>query len=101
MKATGIVRKVDPLGRIVLPKSLRTTLKMDVDDPVEVYMEGECIYLKRFEPVCTFCGSTGKLTAFKDKSICKKCLDAVKDGKKQKICDSIARQYVGFCLPGS
>ncbi|MDD4494443.1 MAG: AbrB/MazE/SpoVT family DNA-binding domain-containing protein [Eubacteriales bacterium] len=78
MKATGIVRKVDPLGRIVLPKSLRTTLKMDVDDPIEIYMEGECIHMKRFEPICVFCGETGKLTAFKEKGICKKCLDAVK-----------------------
>ena len=57
MKSTGIVRKVDELGRIVLPIELRRTLGIDLRDPLEIYVEGESIVLKKYNPTCIFCGS--------------------------------------------
>ena len=58
MKATGIVRKVDELGRIVLPIELRRTLNIDIRDPLEIYVDGESIMLKKYQPACIFCGSS-------------------------------------------
>ena len=58
MKATGIVRKVDELGRIVLPIELRRTLNIDIKDPLEIYVDGESIMLKKYQPACVFCGSS-------------------------------------------
>jgi len=57
MKATGIVRKVDELGRIVLPIELRRTLGIDEKDPLEIYVDQEKIILKKYEPACVFCGN--------------------------------------------
>lgn len=54
MKATGIVRKVDELGRIVLPIELRRTLDINIKDPVEIYVDGDFIMLKKYEPACVF-----------------------------------------------
>lgn len=75
MKATGIVRKVDELGRIVLPKELRTVLDIDIKDPVEIFTEEEYIVLKKYDPSCCLCGSMENLRYFKDKKICRKCID--------------------------
>ena len=55
MKATGIVRKVDELGRIVLPIELRRTLNIEIKDPLEIYVDGESIMLKKYQPACVFC----------------------------------------------
>ena len=57
MKATGIVRRLDDLGRIVLPIELRRTLNLEIKDPVEIFTENDCVILKKFEPTCIFCGS--------------------------------------------
>ena len=57
MKATGIVRKVDELGRIVLPIELRRTLNIRHEDPIEIFVDGDYIMLKKYEPACIFCGN--------------------------------------------
>ena len=57
MKSTGIVRKVDELGRIVLPIELRRTLEIADRDPLEIYVEGSSIVLKKYRPTCIFCDS--------------------------------------------
>ncbi|MEA4989181.1 MAG: AbrB/MazE/SpoVT family DNA-binding domain-containing protein [Anaerovorax sp.] len=75
MKATGIVRKVDELGRIVLPIELRRTLDIEIKTPIEIYVEGEYIILKKYNPSCCICGSMDELINFKGKNICKKCID--------------------------
>ena len=75
MKTTGIIRKVDELGRIVVPIELRNKLNIDVRDEVEIYVEGNSIILKKFEPDCIFCGKTSNLVDYKGKLICKKCLN--------------------------
>ena len=73
MKSTGIVRKVDELGRIVLPIELRNTLKIAPRDALEIYTEGDCVMLKKYEPACTFCGNFKEIRDFKGKSICGDC----------------------------
>ncbi|MBO0572775.1 AbrB/MazE/SpoVT family DNA-binding domain-containing protein [Clostridium botulinum] len=74
MKSTGIVRKVDELGRIVIPKELRRTLNIEEGDGLEIYTEGEQIILKKYEPCCIFCGEAKEVMNFKGKNICKICL---------------------------
>lgn len=75
MKSTGIVRKVDQLGRIVLPAELRKTLNIEDKDPVEIYVDGESIVLKKYEPSCVFCGEAKDTKNFEGKNICSKCID--------------------------
>lgn len=74
MKSTGIVRKVDELGRIVLPIELRRTLDIDVKDALEIYVEGNQIILQKYEPDCVFCGDSKDVLRFKEKNICRKCI---------------------------
>lgn len=76
MKATGIVRRVDQLGRIVIPVELRRELDIDIDlkDSLEIYVEGDSIILKKYNPSCIFCGNMRNIEKFKEKNICHKCL---------------------------
>ncbi|GAA0735580.1 AbrB/MazE/SpoVT family DNA-binding domain-containing protein [Clostridium oceanicum] len=75
MKSTGIVRKVDKLGRIVLPKELRKALNIKENQTsLEIYTEGEQIVLKKYEPACIFCGEANEVMNFKGKNICEKCM---------------------------
>jgi transcriptional pleiotropic regulator of transition state genes len=78
MKSTGIVRKVDELGRVVIPIELRRTLRIEEKDALEIYVDGEKIILKKYEPACIFCGNAENVQNFRDKNICKDCLDAMK-----------------------
>lgn len=74
MKSTGIVRKVDNLGRIVIPKELRNTLNIQEGSPLEIYTDDGQIILKKYEPDCIFCGEADDVVNWKGKNICKKCL---------------------------
>ena len=74
MKSTGIVRKVDELGRIVLPIELRRTLGIDVKDALEIFVDGNQIVLNKYEPACIFCNSANDIVNFKGKNICRQCL---------------------------
>ncbi len=78
MKSTGIVRKVDELGRIVVPKELRRTLNIDEGTPLEIFTEEDCIILRKYEPGCVFCDSVKDLTVHKGKNICPACLAELK-----------------------
>ena len=73
MKSTGIVRRVDELGRIVLPKELRGTLDIKERDAVEIFVEGDLVILKKYHPACIFCGEADEVTDFRGKKICNKC----------------------------
>ena len=75
MKSTGIVRKVDELGRIVIPIELRRTLNVAEKDALEIYVDGEQIILKKYEPACIFCDDARDITVYKGKNICKNSLD--------------------------
>jgi len=74
MKSTGIVRKVDELGRVVLPIELRRTLGIEEKDALEIYVDREKIILKKYEPACVFCGNAEEVQNFKGKNICRECL---------------------------
>jgi len=78
MKSTGIVRKVDELGRVVIPIELRRTLNIDIKDALEIFVEGESIILKKYEPSCIFCGQARNTISFKNKLICNDCLKEFK-----------------------
>lgn len=73
MKTTGIVRKVDELGRIVLPIELRRTLGIEEKDALEIYVDENTIMLKKYEPACIFCGSADNVMNFKGKNVCEHC----------------------------
>ncbi len=73
MKATGIIRRVDELGRVVIPIEIRNQFNIVEKDPIEIYVDGSSIVLKKYEPNCIFCGSTKKLVDFKGKLVCDKC----------------------------
>lgn len=77
MKSTGIVRRVDELGRIVIPIELRNNLKIAEKDPLEIFVDGSSIVLKKHEDNCIFCGGTKDLVSYKDKLICNKCANKV------------------------
>ena len=79
MKSTGIVRNIDELGRVVVPKELRKKLGIANTDPVEIYVEDDKIILKKYAPVCHFCGGTEGLTEFKEKNICQSCIADLTD----------------------
>lgn len=78
MKATGIVRKVDELGRIVLPIELRRTLDIEIKDPLEIFVNDDCIILKKYTPACIFCGSAKDVKRIKEKNICAACIEELK-----------------------
>jgi len=73
VKTTGIVRRIDELGRVVLPVELRRTLGLDVRDPVEVFVEEDTIILRKYHPNCIFCGSSKNISQFRNKPICTDC----------------------------
>lgn len=74
MKSTGIIRKVDELGRIVLPIELRRTLDIAERDELEIYLDNGRIVLQKFEPACIFCGSTYRLVSYREKNVCQECI---------------------------
>ena len=74
MKSTGIVRRVDELGRIVLPVELRRTMGILEKDMLEIFVEGSSIILKKYENTCIFCNSAEDIAVFHGKNVCPKCL---------------------------
>ena len=81
MKVTGVVRKLDELGRIVLPIELRRTLDIKEKDSVEIFVEGDLVILKKYQPSCIFCGESKGIKNYRGKNICKKCLSEIKWSK--------------------
>ena len=78
MKSTGVVRKVDELGRIVVPIELRRTMDISVKDTLEIFVEGDKIILKKYHPACIFCENAKDVISYKGKMICKDCLNDLK-----------------------
>jgi len=74
MKSTGIIRRVDELGRVVLPVELRRTLNISDKDSVEIYVDEEKIVLRKYEPACIFCGNADDGEQYRGKNICQECL---------------------------
>ena len=74
MKSTGIVRPLDSLGRVVLPIELRRVLGLKPKDPVEIFVDGDYILLKKYQPSCVFCDSMEEITVYKGKNVCGDCV---------------------------
>ena len=74
MKATGVIRKIDGLGRIVIPMEIRNKLEISENAPLEIHLEGSTIVVSKYEPDCTFCGSSKNITEYKGKNVCEKCM---------------------------
>ena len=81
MKSTGIVRKVDELGRIVLPIELRRTLDIAEKDSLEIYVDEEAIILRKYQPACIFCDNARDVVVYKGKNVCKDCIKSLEDIK--------------------
>ena len=79
MKSTGIVRKVDDLGRVVFPIEMRKTMDIEPKDPIEIYVEGDRIIFKKYESGCHFCGEMKDNTYFKEKLVCETCVEELKE----------------------
>ena len=79
MKSTGIVRRIDELGRIVLPAELRRTLNIGERETMEIFVDGSSIVLKQYSPACIFCDSARDVVLFKGKNICTRCLRQLRE----------------------
>ena len=79
MKSTGRVRKLDELGRIVIPMEIRNTFDINSRDALEIFTEDDRIVLKKYEPCCIFCGSPKDNILYNDKRICKDCANKIKE----------------------
>lgn len=77
MNNTGIIRRIDELGRIVIPIEIRNNFDIKEKDPIEIYVDNDSIVLKKYEPSCFFCGESENIIEFKNKIICKKCIKAI------------------------
>ena len=78
MKSTGVVRKVDELGRIVLPIEIRKTLDIQQKDAIEIFIDEDKIILQKYQSSCIFCDNADDLMYFNDQRICRECLEKLK-----------------------
>ncbi len=74
MKTLGITRKIDSMGRLVIPTEIRKMLGLNNHDPVELFMDGDTVIVKKYLPHCIFCGEAKEITEYKGKRICQRCL---------------------------
>ncbi len=80
MKSTGIVRRVDELGRIVIPIELRKTMDIKEKDPLEILVNNDQIILRKYESACIFCGNAESLVDHHGRKVCKLCMDQIARG---------------------
>ena len=78
MKSTGIVRKIDELGRMVVPKEIRDNMGIKPNDPMEFFIEGERIIVTKYNEGCSLCGGDDNLADFGEKRLCSACIEAIK-----------------------
>jgi transcriptional pleiotropic regulator of transition state genes len=97
MKATGIVRPVDALGRVVIPVELRRNLGIKTEDSLEIFVDGQYIMLKKYEPSCIFCGEMDDVKMIHGKTVCGKCIEEY--AEYNVVCDAVASQNVADNWP--
>ena len=78
MKDIGIVRNIDEMGRLVIPKEMRRKMDIDTGDEIEFFIEGDRIVLRKYQPSCLFCGSEVALVEYKGKRLCAECVSQMK-----------------------
>ena len=81
MKSTGVVRRIDDLGRIVLPIEIRKNLNIENRDAVEIFIDEDKVVLKKYEPACIFCGNADDVILFRNKLVCRECVDKLQSAK--------------------
>ncbi len=79
MNSTGITRKLDDLGRIVLPMEIRTKFNINPKDALEIFIDGDKIVLKKYEPCCIFCGNVSDNILYQEKRVCRKCIEKLQN----------------------
>ena len=79
MKSTGTVKKIDELGRIVLPKNIRIPMGIETGDAVEIFTDGDRIILQKFQSSCIFCGEAEEVVYYNGKRICSACVENIKN----------------------
>ena len=78
MKSTGFVKKIDELGRILIPKELRSSMELDTKDALEMFVDGDRIVLQKYQPACIFCNNADNIIFFEGRRICASCLSKLK-----------------------
>ncbi|MBE6553445.1 MAG: AbrB family transcriptional regulator [Ruminococcaceae bacterium] len=78
MKSTGMVRRIDDLGRIVLPAEIRHSMDIQLRDTLEIFTDEDRIILQKYHPACIFCSNADDVVFFQDRRICKTCLEKIK-----------------------
>jgi transcriptional pleiotropic regulator of transition state genes len=78
-KSARVIRRLDPLGRIVLPKKYRKFLNIDIKDDIEIVVKGTNIYVSKHDPGCIFCGNNQNIKVFKEKPVCPDCYKDIKE----------------------
>lgn len=78
MKSTGFVKKIDELGRILIPKELRASMELDSKDALEMFVDGDRIVLQKYQPACIFCNNADNIIFFEGRRICTSCLSKLK-----------------------
>ena len=75
MKSTGVIRPIDKMGRVVIPKEIRKQLGVENDvDSFEIYVEGDAVILRKFQPTCVFCDSLADSVSYQGRTVCKDCI---------------------------
>ena len=74
MKSTGITRRIDSLGRFVLPVEIRRLLELDADSSIEIFTEGNSVILKKYQPSCIFCGEAKDVVSYRGRNVCTRCI---------------------------
>ena len=78
MKSTGIFRPIDEVGRIVLPIEIRNAMDIKSKDSLEIFVDDDKIVLKKYQPACIFCGNASDVQQYKNKLVCKNCIEDIK-----------------------
>ncbi len=81
MKSTGMVRRIDDLGRVVIPKELRKTFNIAEGDPIEIFTDGDSVVLRKFQVKCVFCGAEENLKDYIGSKVCQNCVTAIRKFK--------------------
>ena len=79
MKSTGVVRKMDDLGRVVLPIEIRKMMEIGEKDAVEIFTDDDRIILQKYQPACIFCNSVDDIVYFNGKRVCAACVAKMKE----------------------
>ncbi|WP_029516970.1 AbrB/MazE/SpoVT family DNA-binding domain-containing protein [Paenibacillus polymyxa] len=98
MKATGIVRRIDDLGRVVIPKELRRVLGIEAGDPLEIFTDGNYVSFRKYAPGCSLCGLSGRklVKLYPEKLVCTGCVDLITREQDKLHSSALPAEEYGF-----